>query len=74
MLIGLDPANSKPHIWHSIREGKKQGFKLIVIDPRKTETAELVDILLQLSPGTDTALLLSMINVIIKENYMIRNL
>jgi len=67
MIIGMNPANSRPHIWHSIREAKKAGTKLIVIDPRKTETAEQADIWLQLRPGTDTALLMSMINVIIEE-------
>jgi len=68
MLIGINPAHSRPHIWHSIKEGKKQGVKLIVIDPRKTETTELADIWLQLRPGSDTALLMSMINVIIEED------
>jgi anaerobic selenocysteine-containing dehydrogenase len=73
MIIGMDPANSRPHIWHSIREAKKHGVKLINIDPRKTETAELADIWLQLRPGTDTALLMSMINVIIEEGLYERN-
>ncbi len=67
MLIGLNPPESRPHMWKSVREAKEQGSKIIVIDPRRTETAELADIWLQLRPGTDTALLMSMINVIIEE-------
>ena len=67
LLIGINPAQSRPHLWKSIRDGKKQGVKLIVVDPRRTQTAELADIWLQLRPGTDTALLMSMINVIVKE-------
>jgi thiosulfate reductase/polysulfide reductase chain A len=67
LLIGINPAQSRPHIWKSVRDAKQQGVKLIVIDPRRTEVAELADIWLQVRPGTDTALLMSMINVIIEE-------
>jgi anaerobic selenocysteine-containing dehydrogenase len=49
------------------RFSKKPRPKLIVIDPRLTETARRADIWLQLRPGTDTALALSWINVIINE-------
>jgi anaerobic selenocysteine-containing dehydrogenase len=42
--------------------------KLIVIDPRKTEMAEMADIWLQIRPGTDSALFLAWLNVIIEEN------
>ncbi len=68
MLIGINPPESRPHMWKSVRDAKEQGVKLIVLDPRRTETAELADIWLQLRPGTDTALLMSMINVIIEED------
>jgi anaerobic selenocysteine-containing dehydrogenase len=50
-----------------VRDAKKMGASLIVVDPRRTKTAELADIWLQLRPGTDTALFMSMINVIIEE-------
>lgn len=73
MIIGMDPANSRPHIWHSIREAKKLGVKLIVLDPRRTETTDIADIWLQLRPGTDTALLMSIINVIIDEELYEKN-
>ena len=45
-----------------------QGAKLIVIDPRRTRAAVRADIWLQLRPGTDTALALGMLNVIINED------
>lgn len=45
----------------------KNGARLIVVDPRKTELAAKADLWLQLKPGTDTALALSFINVIIAE-------
>ena len=67
LLIGMDPSQSVPRLWKSLRDAKKMGTKIIVIDPRRTQTAELADIWLQQRPGTDTALLMSMINVIIEE-------
>jgi anaerobic selenocysteine-containing dehydrogenase len=44
-----------------------RGAKLIVIDPRLTRMAARADIWLQLRPGTDTALALGMLNVIVNE-------
>jgi len=44
-----------------------KGAKLIVVDPRLTRIAARADIWLQLRPGTDTALALGMLNVIVKE-------
>lgn len=46
----------------------KNGAKLIVIDPRKTSLAARADRWLQIRPGTDDALALGMLNIIIKEN------
>ncbi len=64
---GINPAQSVPRLWKSMRDAKKLGTKIINIDPRRTETSEIADIWLQLRPGTDTALLMSMINVVIEE-------
>ena len=68
LLIGINPAQAYHRLWKSVRDAKKRGVKIIVIDPRRTEVAELADKWLQLRPGTDVALLLSMINVIIEED------
>ena len=46
----------------------KSGSKIITVDPRLSETAAISDLWLQIRPGTDAALALSMINVIIAEN------
>ena len=51
----------------AITEARARGAKLIVIDPRITLYAKEADIFAQLRPGTDGALALGMINVIIKE-------
>lgn len=47
--------------------GKKEGFKLIVVDPRRTEFAKVADVHCQIRPGTDGALALGWLNVIINE-------
>jgi len=60
--------NSTPPGWKSYLDIKSTGLKLIVVDPRRTKLAEMADIHLQLRPGTDGALALGMINVIIKGN------
>jgi anaerobic selenocysteine-containing dehydrogenase len=51
-----------------IRSARKKGAKLIVIDPRKTPLAEKADIHLQVRPGTDCALALGILHVIINED------
>jgi thiosulfate reductase / polysulfide reductase chain A len=51
-----------------VRAALEKDPKLIVVDPRLTELAEKADLWLQLRPGTDDALALSMLNVIIEEN------
>jgi len=67
MLIGRNPPHTHQTIWEGYLKAKKKGTKLIVIDPRRSESAQAADLWLRLRPGTDAALLLGMINVIIKE-------
>ena len=68
LLWASDP--SKTHIpltWREIRRAKKRGAKLIVIDPRRTRPAEMADIHAAPRPGTDLALALGLIHVILGE-------
>ncbi|MFC1919825.1 molybdopterin-dependent oxidoreductase [Chloroflexota bacterium] len=67
LVWGGDPAQSYPPRWKAILEAKKRGAKLIVVDPRFTETASKADIWLQPRPATDTALLMGFMNIIINE-------
>jgi anaerobic selenocysteine-containing dehydrogenase len=67
LLTGIDPSQSVLRLWKSLRDAKQMGYKIIVLDPRETQTAKLADIWLQLRPGTDTALLMAMLNVVIEE-------
>src|SRR5436305_181325 len=56
------------HLWPFIEEARRNGAKLVVIDPYKTRTAALADWYLPINPGTDVALALAMMHVIINEN------
>ena len=49
----------------AIREAKDRGLKLIVVDPRRTQTANLADLHLAIRPGEDAALLAGMLNLIL---------
>ena len=53
--------------WHPKR-CKKEGSKFIVIDPQMTETAKQADLWLRIRPGTDGALALGIINILISED------
>ncbi len=70
VFIGTNPWQS-----HGIRNArqvlreiaKDPARKMIVIDPRRTETAEMADLHLQLRPGTDAFLMAAMLAVIVRE-------
>ena len=55
------------HLWPFIVEARRRGAKLVVIDPYRTRTAACADWYLPLNPGTDGALALAMMHVIIGE-------
>jgi anaerobic selenocysteine-containing dehydrogenase len=55
------------HLWPFIEEARRKGAKLVVIDPYRTRTAACADWYLPINPGTDGALALAMIHVIIGE-------
>src|SRR5262249_37953463 len=56
------------HLWPFIEEARRKGARLVVIDPYKTRTARVADWYLPINPGTDVALALAMMHVIIGEN------
>jgi molybdopterin guanine dinucleotide-containing S/N-oxide reductase-like protein len=55
------------HLWPFIEEARRKGARLVVIDPYKTRTASCADWYLPINPGTDVALALGMMHVIIGE-------
>jgi anaerobic selenocysteine-containing dehydrogenase len=66
-LWGSNPSASLPPMVSRIYQKKKEGAKLVVVDPRRTPLAKKADLYLQVRPATDLALILAMLNVIIKE-------
>jgi len=68
LVIGKSPSDSSVVQWMHIKEAKRQGAKLIVVDPRRTPIARLADHWLPVRPGSDVALALAMIHVIFAEN------
>ena len=56
------------HLWPFIEEARRKGAKLVVIDPYRTRTAKCADWYLPINPGTDAALALGLMHVIINEN------
>ena len=67
LLLGTNTAACHPIVWSRIRRRQQEGAQLIVIDPRRTRTAEAADLHLPVRPGGDLALLNSMINVIVRD-------
>jgi anaerobic selenocysteine-containing dehydrogenase len=55
------------HLWPFIQEARRKGAKLVVIDPYRTRTAACADWYLPINPGTDGALALALMHVIIGE-------
>jgi ferredoxin-nitrate reductase len=73
LLLGTNTAACHPILWSRIRARQSEGAKVIVVDPRRTETAAAADLHLPVLPGTDLALLNAMLWVIEKEELVDRS-
>jgi anaerobic selenocysteine-containing dehydrogenase len=67
LLWGTNPQVSWPAAAARISQAKARGAKLIVIDPRKATAVDKADLWLQVRPGSDGALALAMIHVLLEE-------
>ncbi len=67
LLWGVNPPVNWAVSAADVMDARERGAPLIVVDPYLSEIASKADLWLQLKPGTDTALALSMLNVIINE-------
>ena len=74
LMLGANPLASNGSIWtvpdvrQRLKDLKSRGGKLVVVDPRRTETAELASEHLFIRPGSDAAFLLAMINVLFRDD------
>ena len=67
LVIGANMADCHPILFLRLLDRVKQGAKLIVVDPRRTATADKADLFLQVRPGTDLALLNGLLHLIVAD-------
>ena len=70
IIWGSNSITSNLHFWRYAQEAKRNGAKLICIDPRKTETADKCHEHIQLLPGTDAALALAIMHQLIQHDWL----
>ena len=73
MIIGINPVISRSvgvpayNPAQKLKDAQRRGMKLVVIDPRRTETAKRATLYIQPRPGEDPTILAGIVNVIIRE-------
>jgi anaerobic selenocysteine-containing dehydrogenase len=70
IIWGSNSITSNLHFWRYAQEAKRNGARLICIDPRKTETADKCHEHIQILPGTDAALALAVVHELIVHNWL----
>lgn len=73
VLWGTNTRLTNRHLWHFIEEARTNGAQVVSIDPVRTITAGSSDWFIQPLPGTDVALMLAMMNVLIHEDLVDRD-
>ena len=68
LLWGTNTRLANRHLWPFIEKARARGAKVVVIDPIRTMTAESADVFVQPSPGTDVALMLAMMHILIRDD------
>lgn len=67
LIWGSNTLTSNLHLWPFVQAARKEGARVIVIDPAHTRTAQAADEWIPIRPGTDGALALAMMHVILGE-------
>jgi len=67
LVIGANMADCHPILYLRMMERVRAGAKLIVVDPRRTATADKADLFLQIRPGTDLALLNGLLQLLVSD-------
>ncbi len=73
LLWGANPVVSNLHLWSRVQEAKRRGAKVVAIDPYRSLSAEKCTQHIAPLPGTDGALALGMMHVLIRENLIDRD-
>ena len=67
VLWGANVLSTHPHLWRPILEARKSGASIVCVDPIRTRTAAASDWHLAPMPGTDAALSLGLLHVVLRE-------
>lgn len=67
VIWGKNPAETNVHQMLFLDQARERGATVVVIDPRRTETAERADLVVQLRPGSDGALALALGHVLVRD-------
>ncbi len=70
LIWGSNSITSNLHFWRRVQQAKRQGAKVICIDPRRSETADKCQQHIALRPGTDAALALALMQQLIQHNWL----
>lgn len=70
LIWGSNAIGSSIHFWRLAQEAKRQGARLVCIDPRRSETADKCHEHLALRPGTDAALALALMHELIVHDWL----
>ncbi len=65
LVWGWNPLSTAPHLWRKLLDARKQGARLVVVDPFRSRTARLADEHLRPLPGTDAALAIGMMRAVV---------
>jgi anaerobic selenocysteine-containing dehydrogenase len=65
LVWGWNPLSTAPHLWRKLLDARKQGARLVVVDPFRSRTARVADEHLRPLPGTDSALAIGMMRAIV---------
>jgi anaerobic selenocysteine-containing dehydrogenase len=72
LLWGTNTRLTNRHLWPYVEQARANGATVVVIDPIRTMTADSADVFLQPLPGTDVALILAMMHVLIRDAHIDR--
>jgi len=67
ILWGTNTKLTNRHLWPTIEEARTNGAQIVVLDPIRTVTADAADWFIQPRPGTDIALMLAVMHVLIRD-------
>jgi anaerobic selenocysteine-containing dehydrogenase len=65
IVWGWNPMSTAPHLWRKLLDARKNGARILVVDPFRSRTARVADEHLRPLPGTDAALAIGMMRAVV---------